>query len=180
MHALDPLFDRRHRRDATTAALGGLAAVTAVLLSILGATGMSSLRLIGFSAVVLLVLGLTAGAVWAVTAAATLLVIEWTFGLLAGSVLPEWAPYLAAGLYVLVELGVTVLERREVVEAPAEPPLRRIVGVLATSLVVWVVSALVLELSRFEVAVGALTQIAGVSAAAAIIATLSWLLRKRA
>ena len=51
---------------------------------------------------------------------------------------------------------------------------------LATSLVVWVVSALVLELSRFDVAFGALTQIAGVSAAAAIIATLSWLLRKRA
>ena len=97
MHVLDPLFARRHRRDVTTAALGGLAGVIAILLSILGATGMSPLRLIGFSAVVLLVLGLTAGAVWAVTAAATLLIIEWTFGLLAGSVLPEWTPYLAVG-----------------------------------------------------------------------------------
>ncbi|NIA25793.1 MAG: hypothetical protein GWP04_09535 [Gammaproteobacteria bacterium] len=167
------------RRDVATALLGGFAVLLTGVIGVVGATGLPPLRVAAFVAMVVLALGLTAGALWPITGVVVLLVIEWAVGLAVGSVASEWIPHLAVGLYLLVESGVTVLERRGVVEAPGEPVLGRIAGVLVTSLVVWTVAALVVQLGRFDVSAGALTQIAGTTAAAAVVATLSWLLRKR-
>jgi len=170
---------RNVRRDVATALLGGFAVLLVGVIGLFGATGLPPLRLVALVALVLLALGLTAGVLWPITGAVVLLVIEWAVGLAAGSVASEWTPHLAVGLYLLVESGVTVLERRGIVEAPGEPAPDRIAGVVVTSLVVWTVAALIVQLSRFDVSAGALTQIAGTAAAAAVVATLSWLLRKR-
>ncbi|GBE22373.1 MAG TPA: hypothetical protein ENH00_05775 [Actinobacteria bacterium] len=170
---------RAVRRDVVTALLGGLAVLLAGVIGVFGPTGLPPLRLVALVALVLLALGLTAGALWPITGAVVLLVVEWAVGLAAGSIVSEWTPRLAVGLYLLIESGVTVLERRGIVEAPGEPAWGRIAGVAVTSLVVWTVAALIVQLSRFDVSAGALTQIAGSAAAAAVVATLSWLLRKR-
>jgi len=170
---------RKIRRDVVTALLGAFAVLLAGVIGVFGATGLPPLRLVALVALVLSALGLTAGASWPITGAAVLLIVEWAVGLAAGSVVSGWTPYFAVGLYLLVESGVTVLERRGVVEAPEEPNPGRIAAVAATSLVVWAVAALIVQLSRFEISVGAFTQIAGAAAAAAVVATLGRLLRKR-
>ncbi len=168
------------RRNLATVSLGAISMAVVVVLGVLGATGLAPLRLLGFVAVALLALGLTVGALWPISASAFLLTAEWTVGLTAGSVRGELTPYLAAGLYLLVESAVTVLERRGVVEAPSEPLAGRVASVIATAGGVWVVAELVLRVGRLGVSAGALTQVAAVSAAVAIVATLAWLLRTRA
>jgi hypothetical protein len=122
--------------------------------------------------------GLIAGAAWLPTMTFALVLVEIGLGLLAGSVRPEWIPYLAAGLFLAAELAVSALEASNVVEAPRGPARRRILSVCITTLAVWLVASAVNALSGVVDETGALTQIAGVTAAAAVLATLRLLLTK--
>lgn len=123
--------------------------------------------------------GLLAATRWALGVGAVLVLVEWAAGFAARGIPLGWAPGLAVGLYLMVEVSVSALERLGALVAPREPPLRRLVESGAVAAGVGLVGTVVLRLSTSNVTLGGLVQIAGVAAAAAAFTIVAWLLRER-
>lgn len=148
-------------------------------LGLMATSGMPPLVLLTVGFVLILGAALLSGAVWLITTILAAIVVEMGVGLVAGSIRLVWVPYLAAGLFLAVELAVAALEVGSFVEAPIEPFGRRILWIASATLGVWAVTALVSVLSGAAGEPGAFAQIAGVTAAVAVLTILSRLLRAR-
>lgn len=161
---------------------GVLTLMTLLVTGALSLTAIGGTRpLTSLTMGMLLILGaaLYSGAVLLITTVFLAVVVELGAGLVTGSIRPEWVPYLAAGLFLAVELALMVLEVGSHVEAPTEPVVQRVLWVTSATLGVWAVAALVRVLSGAAGEPGAYAQIAGVTAAVAIVAIISRLLRNR-
>jgi hypothetical protein len=136
--------------------------------------------IIGLFGVGLMISAMVFGAPWLVGWATVTLLAEYGLSLVARPSVDPRAPLYAAVLFLTVESAYASLERQARIAGLSG----RFVGHVARWVVFGVsalaVAALVLTLASLPVAHGILVQVAGVAAAAAVLATLIFLVRQRA
>lgn len=142
-------------------------------------TGTPALTLLSTVVLAVLTGGLLSGATWLITVALGLAVIEVGFALAGGSISARLIPILAVGLFLVIELSTLALEKARIVKAPNEPIDRPFFAAFVAAVLVGCAS-LAIELVVGAVdAPGTFTQIAGVAAAAAVLASLATLIERR-
>lgn len=156
---------------ATLVITGGVALVAGA--------GAPALGLLSVVVIITMAGGLLAGVPWLITAALGLIVVEIGSALVGGSLSESWVPGLAVGLFLAVEASTVALETSGGVIAPHEPVGRRLLAIAATAGMVGAVAAVAAILAGGADLPGTFTQIAGVTAAAAVLATLARLIESR-
>jgi hypothetical protein len=137
------------------------------------------LRLIAVVAVVTMAGGLVAGAQWLITVACAMTVVEIALAFAAGSISSGWIGALAVGVFLVVESSVATLEVAGNAIAPREPAGHRVLVITSTAGVVWLVASILALIAGGTDLPGTFTRIAGVAAAAAVLATLARLVERR-
>jgi len=138
------------------------------------------LRLIAVVAVIAMAGGLAAGAPWLITVACALTVVEIALAFTMGPITSGWIGALAVGVFLAVESSVAALEVAGNVIAPREPASHRVLVVASTAGVVWSVASVLALIAGGTDLPGTFTRIAGVAAAAAVLATLARLVERQA
>lgn len=137
------------------------------------------LRLIAVVAVLTMAGGLVAGSPWLITVAFGVTVVEIGLASTAGSISPAWIAALAVGVFLAVEASVAALEMAGDVIAPREPAAHRLLVTVSKAGVVWAVATAVALIAVGAGQPGTFTRIAGVAAAAAVLASLTRLVERR-
>lgn len=117
---------------------------------------------------------------WLVGWAAILLVVGYGFSLVGADTVDLRAALVAAAVYLMVEAAYVSLERRRRLVGPGGFALREVLRVGVLTAASFVLAAVILALVSVPIAYGILVQVAGVGAAAAVLATLVLLVRQRA
>jgi hypothetical protein len=141
-------------------------------------TATPALSLLAVVVIVVMAGGLLSGATWLIALALGLVVAEIGFASAGGSITSRLIPVLAVGLFLAIELSTLALEKARIVTAPNEPIDRPLLATVATAGLVGCASlAMVLVTGAID-APGTFTQIAGVAAAAAVLASLAALIER--
>lgn len=134
---------------------------------------------IGLVGAALMIAAMVTGAPWVVGWATATLVTEYGLSLLARPSIDPAAPAYAAALFLMVEAAYAALERRARMAGLSGRAGQEVGRMIAFGLSALAVSALVLTLASVPVSYGILIQVAGVAAAAAVLATLVLLIQQR-
>lgn len=137
-------------------------------------------RVAGLIGVALMISAMITGAPWLVGWATTVLLTEYGMSLVELPVIDRRAPLHAAVLFLMVEMAYASLERRAGVGGFPGGPVSEVARLAVFGLAAFGLTALVLLLASVPLAHGILIQVAGVAAAAAVLATLILLVRQRA
>lgn len=135
---------------------------------------------IGLVGAALMISAMLTGAPWVVGWATATLVTEYGLSLLGRPAVDPGAPFYAAALFLMVEVAYAALERRGRIAGLPGRPGRDAGRMIGFGLSALAVASLVLALASLPIAYGIFVQVAGVAAAAAVLATLVLLVRQRA
>jgi hypothetical protein len=161
-------------------------ALVVAVLTLMGGVGFivgasaPPLRPIALIAIVAMAVGLVAGAPWLITVACGVTVVEIGLAFTAGSIADGWIGALAVGVFLAVEAAVAALEAAGDVVAPREPIAHVLMATIAKAAVVWSAASVVALVAGSTDRPGTLARIAGVAAAAAVLATLTRLVERQA
>jgi hypothetical protein len=137
-------------------------------------------RVAGLVGVALMISAMITGAPWLVGWATAALLTEYGLSLVDLPVIDRRAPLYAAVLFLMVEMAYASLERRAGVAGFPGGLVSEVARLVVFGLGAFGLTALVLLLASVPLAHGILIQVAGVAAAAAVLATLILLVRQRA
>ena len=135
---------------------------------------------IGLFGLILMIVAMVTGAPWLVGWASATLFTEYGFSLVGRAGFDSLAPVYAAALFLMVEAAYASLERRARIAGRSGRVSSEIGRLLVFAATAGLLSAFVLVLASVPVAYGILVQVAGGAAAAAVLATLTLLVRQRA
>lgn len=135
---------------------------------------------IGLFGLLLMIMAMVTGAPWLVGWATATLLTDYGLSLIGKAAIDVLAPVYAAALYLMVEAAYASLERRARIAGRSGRVLHEAGRLLILTVTAGSLAALVLVLASVPVAHGILIQVAGGAAAAAVLATLTLLVRQRA
>jgi hypothetical protein len=135
---------------------------------------------IGLAGVGLMIAAMVSGAPWLVGWATVTLLTEYGLSLVTRPTIDPRTPLYAAVLFLTVESAYASLERRARIAGLSGRLAGEVARWAAFGVSAFAVAAVVLALASLPLAHGILVQVAGVGAAAAVLATLIFLVRQRA
>jgi hypothetical protein len=143
------------------------------------ASGEPPLRLLAVVVIAVMAGGLLGSVSGLISVAFGAAVVEIGLAVVGGSVTLRSIPGLVVGLYLVVELSTITLEVAGVARAPVEPAGRRLLEFVGTAAIVALSATAILYVADSVDVPGTFTQIAGVAAAAAVLASLATLIERR-